>query len=618
MPKWGTTKDENAARLSGLGPESRYKRLDTGLRRYDDVFRYKNLRSLKKERRNTMPKMTAMEAAVRILQSEGVRHIFGIPGAGILPFYRALKDLGTIKHMVTRHEEGAIHMADGYARAIGTVGVCAATSGPGASNFVTGLYTAQVDSIPILAITGQNVRSQLGREAFQAVDIAEIVKPVTKKAYCVKEPAMVPWVFREAFKIMREGRPGPVLIDLPLDVQRGEIEYDPETDAPLPVFRMPPNKKQVAKALDMLLAAEKPVMLLGGGVVVADACKEFVQIAEALQIPVVASYMGKSGIPWDHPLMAGQVGIQCNTRSGNQIFLESDIVLAVGARFNDRHTGDINVYKGNRKFIHVDVDPGQLGKNLMPHLGICADAKLTLQAILDEIKLRSVKPQITDWSGKVPHVRQSLERKTDYDETPIKPQRVFKEINEYFDPETVFVTCIGLNQIWSGQLQKISKPRHYLDCGGAGPLGWDLPASIGAKVARPDKQIVMVVGDFGFQFCMEELPVAVMYKTPFVCVVLNNGYLGLIRQAEKYNFDMNYEVQIWYETQAENQGRGFDFVKFAEACGARGERVTDPAELKAAFKRGAEAGVPYVIDVIMERETDCSMGVAINSVKEFV
>lgn len=564
-----------------------------------------------------MAKMTAMQAAVKILQSEGVKHIFGIPGAGILPFYQALKDLGTIKHMVTRHEEGAIHMADGYARAVGTVGVCAATSGPGASNFVTGLYTAQVDSIPILALTGQNVRAQLGREAFQAVDIVEVVKSLTKKAYCIKEPAMVPWVFREAFKIMREGRQGPVLIDLPLDVQKGEIEYDPDVDGPLPIFRAPPNPRQVAKALDMLLEAQKPVMLLGGGVILADASKAFVALAEALKIPVVSSYMGKSGIPWDHPLMAGQVGIQCNTRSGNQTFLESDLVLAIGARFNDRHTGDINVYKGNRKFIHVDVDPGQLGKNVMPHLGICADAKLTLQAILDEIRARGVKPKMSDWSGKVPHVRQSLERKTDYPDLPIKPQRAFKELNEFFDEETVFVTCIGLNQIWSGQLQKISKPRHYLDCGGAGPLGWDLPASIGAKVARPDKQVVTVVGDFGFQFCMEELPVAVMYKVPFVCIVLNNGYLGLIRQAEKYVYNMDYEVQIWYETKAENEGRGFDFVKFAESCGAKGERVTDPDQLKAAFKRGVDSGMPYVIDVILERETDCSMGVSIDAVREF-
>jgi tartronate-semialdehyde synthase len=416
-----------------------------------------------------MAKMTTMAAAVRILQSEGVKHIFGIPGAGILPFYRALKDLGTIKHMVTRHEESAIHMADGYARALGTVGVCAATSGPGASNFVTGLYTAQVDSIPILALTGQNVRAQLDREAFQAVNIAEVVKPITKKSYCIKDPAMVPWVFREAFKIMREGRPGPVLIDLPLDVQKEEIEYDPEVDGPLPILRMPPNAKQIQKAVDMLLAAEKPVMLLGGGVLVADACKEFVALAEALQIPVVSSYMGKSGIPWNHPLMAGHVGIQCNTRSGNQVFLDSTLVLAVGARFNDRHTGDIKVYKGSRKFIHVDIDPGQIGKNIMPDLGICADAKVTLQALLDEVKRRNVKRPPTKLD--ISQIRAKMERKTDYGNIPIKPQRVFKEINEFFDEDTVFVTCIGLNQIWSGQLQKISKPRHYLDCGGAGPLG---------------------------------------------------------------------------------------------------------------------------------------------------
>jgi tartronate-semialdehyde synthase len=591
-----------------------------------------------------MAKMTTMAAAVRILQSEGVKYLFGIPGAGILPFYRALKDLGTIKHMVTRHEESAIHMADGYARALGTVGVCAATSGPGASNFVTGLYTAQVDSIPLLALTGQNVRAQLDREAFQAVNIAEVVKPITKKSYCIKDPAMVPWVFREAFKIMREGRPGPVLIDLPLDVQKEEIEYDPEVDAPLPILRMPPNAKQIQKAVDMLLAAEKPVMLLGGGVLVADACKEFVALAEALQVPVVSSYMGKSGIPWNHPLMAGHVGIQCNTRSGNQVFLDSTLVLAVGARFNDRHTGDVKVYKGNRKFIHVDVDPGQIGKNIMPDLGICADAKLTLQALLDEVKRRNVKRPPTKLD--ISQIRAKMERKTDYNNIPIKPQRVFKEINEFFDEDTVFVTCIGLNQIWSGQLQKISKPRHYLDCGGAGPLGWDMPASIGAKVARPDKVVVDVVGDFGFQFCMDALPVAVMYKVPFVIVVLNNGYLGLIRQAEKYMYDMNFEVQIWYDslraiqaeqapmamaaggrgavnvervTQvAENEGRGFDFVKFAEACGAAGERVTDPKEIKAALKRGVESGLPYVVDIIMERETDCSMGVAIDAIREFI
>jgi len=316
----------------------------------------------------------------------------------------------------------------------------------------------------------------------------------------------------------------------------------------------------------------------------------------------------------------------------------------VGARFNDRHTGAIDVYKGSRRFIHVDVDPGQLGKNIMPDLGICADAKLTLQAVLEEITRRKVAAAPP--RREIAELRTRMERKTDYDDVPIKPQRVFREINEFFDDETVFVTCIGLNQIWSGQLQRISKPRHYLDCGGAGPLGWDLPAAIGAKVARPDKTVVQVVGDYGFQFCMEELSVAAMYKVPFVCIVLNNGYLGLIRQAQKYNFGMNYEVQTWYEAptgnadvalpraahseggvavavsaaagvEPENRGRGFDFVKFADACGASGERVTDPGEIRNAFRRAVESGVPYVIDIVLERETDCSMGTSIDSVKEF-
>lgn len=562
-----------------------------------------------------MAKMSAMDAAVSILWDEGVRQIFGIPGAGILPFYKSLKNQAKIKHIVTRHEEGAIHMADGYARAIGAVGVCAATSGPGASNFVTGLYTAQVDSIPILALTGQNVRAQLGREAFQAVDIAEIVKPVVKKSWCVKEPAMIPFVFREAFRVMREGRPGPVLIDLPLDVQNGEIEYDPATDRSLPLGKIAPTPAQVARALDMIASAERPVFLLGGGVIVGEAWDAFQALVEYLQVPVVSSYMGKGAMPFDHPLMAGQVGIQCNTRSGNQTFLESDLVLAVGARFNDRHTGDIKTYVGERKFIHIDIDPGQIGKNLMPALGIVADARLACEALLTEAKRRGPAAKAGAWAAKVPTVRAELKRKVDYDAVPIKPQRAFKEINEFFDDETVFVTCIGLNQIWSGQLQEIRKPRHYLDCGGAGPLGWDLPAAIGAKVARPDKQVVQVVGDYGFQFCMEELPVAVMYGVPFIIVVLNNGYLGLIRQAEKYVYDMNFEVQIWYDSI--NGGLGFDFVKFAEACGAKGERVTDPNELKAAFARGVASGGAYVIDVICERETDCSMGASIAAVREF-
>jgi tartronate-semialdehyde synthase len=414
---------------------------------------------------------------------------------------------------------------------------------------------------------------------------------------------------------MREGRPGPVLIDLPLDVQKGEIVYDPEADCALSFQRQCPNPVAIRKAIDLILAAKQPVMLLGGGVIIAEACDLFVRLAEYLQAPVVTTYMGKSGIPYSHPLAAGHVGIQCNTRSGNKTFLESDLVLAVGVRFNDRHTGDIATYTANRKFIHIDIDPGQLGKNIMPELAIVSDAKQALSALLEEVQKRRSAAKPSTWAAAIPEVKAALKRKMDYNDIPIKAPRVYKEINEFFGPETVFVTCIGLNQIWSGQMQEIEKPRHYLDCGGAGPLGWDLPAAIGAKVARPDKQVVQVVGDYGFQFCMEELPVAVMYDVPFIVLVLNNGYLGLIRQSEKYLYEMECEVEIWYD--GVNEGRGFDFVKFAEACGAKGERVTDPGQLKAAFKRAQESGGPYVVDIILEKTTDCSMGASIASVREF-
>jgi len=328
-----------------------------------------------------MSRMQAAEAMVKILEDEGVEVIFGIPGAAILPFYSALRK-SKIKHYLARHEEGASHAADGYARASGKVGVCVGTSGPAGTNMVTGLYAAQVDSIPIIAITGQNVTAQLGKEAFQAVDIAEIVKPITKKSYCVKEPSQLPAITREAFRIAREGRPGPVLIDLPLDVQKREIEYDPDTDSPLKVAKPAPDERKIKRALEMLLEAERPLLLLGGGVIIADACDEFVELAEYLALPVVTTLMGKSGIPADHPLYAGQVGTSCNTPYGNKFFLESDLILGVGCRFSDRHTGALDVYTKGRKFIHIDIEPTQIGRIIPTDLGIVADAKLALRALL--------------------------------------------------------------------------------------------------------------------------------------------------------------------------------------------------------------------------------------------
>jgi len=558
-----------------------------------------------------MPKMRAMDAAVKILEDEGVEVIFGIPGAGILPFYDSLRYSKKIKHYLARHEEGAIHAADGYARASGKVGVCVGTSGPAGTNFVTGLYAAQVDSIPIIAITGQHVRAQLGKEAFQAVDIAEIVKPVTKKSYCVKEPGQIPFVFREAFKIAQEGRPGPVLIDLPLDVQKGEIEYDPKLDKSLEVKKPSPNEEKIKAALKMILNAERPLILLGGGVIIADATKELLELAEHLNIPVVTSLMGKGGIPDNHPLYAGQIGVICNTTLGNKVFLESDLILGVGCRFSDRHTGILDIYRKGRKFIHVDIEPTQIGRIFPPDLGIVSDAKLALKTLLKLAKNEVPKREPSEWVRSIPDRRQKATPRLDYDQIPIKPQRIFREINEFFDEDTIFVTCIGLNQIWSSQFQKIYKPRHYLVPGGAGPLGWDLPAAIGAKIAKPDHLVVEITGDYGFGFCIEELAVAAMYNIPIIIIIIDNGYLSLIRQQEKYLYNMDslyYEVNTWY------RGQLADFSNLDKVYGVYAERVDKPSEIQPAFQRAIDSKRPSIINIVVERETDASMGVSLDNI----
>src|SRR5919202_1477974 len=289
-----------------------------------------------------MPKMPCMEAAVHVMEDEGVTAIFGMPGANINSFYSALTRSTKIKHYIARHEEGASHAAEGWARATGVPGVCVSTSGPSGTNFVTGLYNAFQDSIPLIAITGQHVRAMQGKEGFQAMDITEVVRPVTKKAYYVREAAQVPWVFRDAFRVCQEGRPGPVLIDLPIDVQRGEVIYDPEIDGPLPILRAGPDLRKIRRAVEMLLAAERPILLIGGGAVLAGATEEFRAFAEHLQIPVVNTSMAKGAFPASHPLYAGEVGIQASTRAGNAAFLDSDVVFCLGVRFGDRHTGSLD------------------------------------------------------------------------------------------------------------------------------------------------------------------------------------------------------------------------------------------------------------------------------------
>lgn len=567
-----------------------------------------------------MPKMNPMDVVVKILEDEGVEYVFGVPGAAILPLYRSLSKSERIKNISVRHEEGGTHAADGYARATGKVGISIGTSGPAGTNMITGLYTCLADSIPIICITGQAPTLVLHREAFQAVEIAEIARPVTKWSVQVKEPAQLPWVFREAFRIARSGRPGPVLIDLPLNVQKGlDLEYDPDLDSSLPVEKPGPNMKAIRRTIEMILDAKRPMLMPGGGVIIADASDELMALAEHLQIPVTPTLMGKGAIPEDHLLYAGMVGLQTNQRYANQLFLESDLIVAIGARFADRHTGNLEVYRGNRKFIHIDISPFQIGRVFPPDLGIVSDAKLALQALGQVAREFTPARQPNAWVERVRHLRYTLWRKTDFDTTPIKPQRVYQEMNEVFGRDTLVVTAIGLYQIWSGQFQRTYEPRHYFCCGQAGPLGWEVPACIGVKLGCPDKLVVGVVGDYSFEFLMEEVAVAVQYKVPYVLVMVNNGYMGLIRQSE-LPYEMDFGVDLAYDGPS-SEAYGMDHVAVMEAMGATGRRVTRPEEIKPALEWAVrvseERRVPVLVEVIVERQTNAAMGTAINNIIEF-
>jgi len=396
-------------------------------------------------------------------------------------------------------------------------------------------------------------------------------------------------------------------------VQKQEIEWDSEIDAPLPVPTVTPHLPRVERALDLLLAAERPLILAGGGVVLGEASEKLRLLAEQLDIPVQVTLMGKGSFREDHELFAGITGIQTQQRWANATFLESDTVLALGARFGDRHTGDLSVYRGDRTFIHVDIEPTQIGKVFGPDLGIVSDTGAFLDAMLELAKARSVLAR-PDWTARVRELKATLGRREDFDTVPIKAPRVFKEINEAFSEQTYFVTAIGLYQIWSGQFQRAFLPRHYQVCGQAGPLGWEIPAAIGVKSARPEAEVVAVVGDYSFQFLVEELAVAAQYNTPFVIIMINNEYLGLIRQAETA-YGMNYQVDIHYD---EN---GTDNVKVMEAYGCAGRRVTQPGEIAStiewARKETERIGRPVLVEIMVDREANASMGAAINAINEF-
>lgn len=573
-----------------------------------------------------MARMPAIEAAVRVLEREGITVAFGVPGAAINPLYAALKRRETIEHVLARHVEGASHMAEGYTRGeAGNIGICIGTSGPAGTDMITGLYSASADSIPILCITGQAPRAKLAKEDFQAVDIEAIAKPVTKWAVTVREPAQVPQVFQQAFHVMRSGRPGPVLIDLPIDVQMAEIEFDDETYEPLPVYKPAASRRQIEKALTMLAESERPLIVAGGGIINAAAQDQLVEFAELTGIPVIPTLMGWGTIPDDHPLMAGMVGLQTSHRYGNASFLKSDFVLGIGNRWANRHTGSIEVYTEGRRFVHVDIEPTQIGRVFMPDYGIASDAKAALDLFIElarERKAAGKLPDRGDWAADCAHRKANMLRRTHFDQVPLKPQRVYEEMKEAFGRDVCYVTTIGLSQIAAAQFLNVYGARNWINCGQAGPLGWTLPAALGVRKARPEAEIVAISGDYDFQFMIEELAVGAQFKLPYLHVVVNNSYLGLIRQSQR-GFDMDFQVGLAFENinNPELGSYGVDHVAVAEGLGCKAIRVKSPNEFKEAFDRAkalmAEHRVPVVIEFILERITNIAMGPEVDNVTEF-
>lgn len=575
-----------------------------------------------------MARMRAIDAAVAVMRKEGIDTAFGIPGAAINPLYSALRADGGIRHILARHVEGASHMAEGYTRTkAGNIGVCIGTSGPAGTDMITGLYSAWADSIPILCITGQAPRARLHKEDFQAVDIESIAKPVTKWAVTVLEPALVPRVFQQAFHVMRSGRPGPVLIDLPFDVQMAEIEFDIETYEPLSVYKPTASRKQIEKAIDMLCAAERPLIVAGGGIYNAGAEELLVEFAETVGVPVIPTLMGWGSIPDDHPLMAGMCGLQTSHRYGNANMLASDFVLGIGNRWANRHTGSIDVYTKDRKFVHVDIEPTQIGRVFSPDYGITSDAGAALKLFVEVAKERKAAGQLPDrssWAADCHERKRTMLRKTHFDSVPMKPQRVYQCMNNAFGRDACYVSTIGLSQIAAAQFLHVYKPRHWINCGQAGPLGWTIPAALGVVAADPTRKVVALSGDYDFQFMIEELAVGAQFKLPYIHILVNNAYLGLIRQAQR-GFEMDYCVQLGFENinadQTGMEGYGVDHVAVVEGLGCKAIRVFKQEDLRPAIEQAqawmAEHQVPVVIEVILERVTNIAMGTEIDAINEF-
>lgn len=535
--------------------------------------------------------MTVAEAIIRFLQEEGVEVIFGYPGGAVIGFYDALYN-SSLKHVLVRHEQGAAHAADGYARSTGKVGVCVATSGPGATNLVTGIATAYMDSIPLIAITGQVRTSAIGKDSFQEVDTRGITMPITKHNYLVTNPHEVLRIFKEAFYIANTGRKGPVLIDVPADVFMAKIEYSYPSKVELLGYRpnYEPHPLQIKRAVQLIKEAERPIILAGGGVISSEAYEELIKFAEKINTPVVTTLMGKGSIPENHELYCGFIGMH-GAAYANYAINDSDLIIAIGVRFSDRSTGKVETFAPNAKIIHIDIDPAEIGKNVRPYVPIVADAKKALEKLIEVVEPK-VNPiwweKIREWKEKYP-LRYRM------DSYEIKPQYVIERIYELTKGEAIVVTEVGQNQMWAAQYYKVKRPRQFITSGGLGTMGFGFPAAIGAQIGNKDKLVIDIAGDGSIQMNIQELATASSEKLPVKVFVLNNSCLGMVRQWQELFYNKRYSCTLLDVAP--------DFEKLAQAYGAYGRRVEKIEELDEAIEWALNINdAPVIVDIKVRRE----------------
>ena len=544
-------------------------------------------------------RISGAQALIKSLENEGVEVMFGYPGGQIMPTYDVLFD-SKMRHILTRHEQGAAHAADGYARATGKVGVCISTSGPGATNLVTGLATAGMDSSALVAITGQVATHVIGTDAFQEADTTGITLPVVKHNYLIKHPSEIAGVVQEAFLIASTGRRGAVLIDLPSDVQRAEFDYKkPERITKLPGYKPTTagHSRQIKEAARRIIASKRPVIYAGGGVIAAEASRELRALARLLDIPVTTTLMAKGAFPETHRLSLGMLGMH-GTSYANYVMMESDLIVAVGARFDDRITGRLDTFATRARKIHIDIDPAEIGKNVPVDVPIVGDAKKVLKDLIEVIKPLtgdSRKKDLAPWHRQISKWKKEYPLLVPGGDS-LKPQYVVDQIYRVTKGDAVVVTDVGQHQMWAAQFYKTTRPRHFISSGGLGTMGFGLPASIGVKVGVPDARVVNIAGDGSVQMNSQELATAVLNEIPVVIAVINNGYLGMVRQWQELFFDKRYSHTHL------RRGESPDFVKLAEAYGAIGDRVTDRSEVAPALERALAADRTALIDFIVEPE----------------